>query len=266
MLKRIATAVVLIAVMASVLLWAPVWLFKFLVILFSAGALAEYYRLVFGNDYFSTVTGLIFSAFFSGILITSGPVGWVIPLFLAAFFILVLLHMAYSTTTEGIISRLGLIVFGTVYLGFTLPAFVWLRGADHGRSLIVFTIAIVAVGDSFAYAVGKLFGRRKLAPLISPKKTIEGLIASFFGGVAASLICWQVFWKELPAVLIIFLGLSVALIGALGDLIESLIKRSYHVKDSGAVFPGHGGILDRLDALVFAAPFVYFTFRFLGWI
>lgn len=266
MTKRICTAFVLIFLVAAILLWAPLWLFKILVALLTAAALYEFYKIVTHHDFFAIVTGILFGLIFSALLIFVGFKVWIPPLFLAFFFILIFAHMGHYTTTEGVISGLGLILFGSVYLAFTLPALVWLRMSDHGRSLVVFTVAIVALGDTFAYSVGKLVGRHKLVPLVSPKKTIEGLIASFFGGITASLICWQVFWRELPYLLIIFLGVGVALIGALGDLVESLIKRSYHVKDSGDLLPGHGGILDRIDALVFAAPFMYFTFRFLGFI
>lgn len=266
MLKRISTAVVLIAIVIGVLVWSPIWLFKSLVLLAVAGALYEFYRLVLPHDYFSLITGTIFGLIFSAMLIFVGFNSWFLPVSFVAFFILILVHMAYSTTAEGVILKLGIILFGTAYLSFTLPAFVWLRISNHGRFLIVLTIAIVALGDTFAYAVGKLFGKHKFSPLISPKKTWEGFVASFFGGVAGALICWQIFWRELPIQLILFLGITVALIGALGDLVESLIKRAYHVKDSGNILPGHGGILDRIDALVFAAPVVYFTFKISGWL
>lgn len=266
MLKRILTGIVLIGLVSAALLWAPVWLFKILILILIAAALREFYRLVIPNDRFSLVSGILFGLVFAVTLISSRLSISIVPIYISAFFVLVLAHMAYSTAVEGAVARIGLILFGTAYLSLTLPAAVWLRAADHGRTLIVLTIAIVALGDTFAYAAGKMFGRHKMSPLISPKKTVEGFIASFFGGVVASLIVWQIFWKDLPVKLIIFLGLSVALIGVLGDLVESFVKRAYHVKDSGTLLPGHGGILDRMDAMIFAFPFVYFTFKFLGWI
>lgn len=264
MFKRVGTAIILIIIIIASLTLAPIWLFKLLLLLLTAGALLELFRLTFPNDRFSRYAGVVFGTLFAGILIFAGFAGWILPILLTAFFVLTLIHMAYFTAVEGAISRLGIILFGTVYLGFTLPAFAWLRESDHGRSLIVFTIAIVALGDTFAYGAGKLFGKHKFSPLISPKKTMEGFVASFFGGVLASFICWKIFWPELPMSLIIFLGLAIAPVGAFGDLIESLVKRAYHVKDSGSLLPGHGGILDRVDALLFAAPFVYFTFKLLG--
>lgn len=264
MIKRILTAAVLVGIVVAILMWAPIWLFKILILLMVTGALYEFYRMVLPRDYFNIMAGILFGLTFSTILIFAGYRDWFIPVFLGAFFVLILAYMLYSTTVEEVVSRLGLVLFGTVYLSFTLPAFVWLRTSDHGKALIVFTIAIVAVSDTFAYGAGKLIGRHKMSPLISPNKTVEGLVSSFFGGVLAAIICWQIFWPELGIGLVIFLGLIVSLIGGLGDLFESLIKRGCHVKDSGNLLPGHGGILDRLDALIFSAPFVYFAFKFLG--
>lgn len=267
MFKKIGTAIVLIFIFAAILVYSPLWLFNALVMVLVAGGLYEFYKLTLPNDIFSLVTGLTVGLASSTFLVFGNYNNiLLLPVSLTLFFILVLLHMARSTTAVGVIERIGLILFGTAYISFTLPFFVWLRAAEHGRSLIVFTVAIVAMGDGFAYFVGKLFGRHKLAPLISPNKTVEGFIASFFGGVTASVVCWKIFWPELPIALVVFLGLSVALIGSLGDLVESLIKRAHHVKDSGNFLPGHGGFLDRLDALLFAGPFVFFTFKFLGWI
>lgn len=265
MIKRISTAIVLIAFILLILQWAPLWIFRGIIFLIIAGALHEYYRLVAHNDKFVFITGLIFGLIFAGILVFDWPDKFYLyPIIIASFFALILAHMAYYTTVERSISRLGLILFGTAYLALTLPAFVWLRDSFYGRTLIIMTIGIVALGDTFAMFSGKLIGRHKLSPLISPNKTVEGLIASFFGGILAVAICWYFFWNELPFYMIFFLGISVALVGALGDLIESMIKRDYHVKDSGTLLPGHGGILDRIDGLVFAAPFVYYTFKFLG--
>lgn len=264
MVKRLATGLILIGILTASLTVAPVWLFKVLVVLLSCGALIELYRLLFKNDYFSQVTGLLYGLLVTAILVFFGLPLWLFPLVLGFFFILSLFHMAHFTTVEGSIKRLGLVLFGTLYICAPVSVVSWLRGADHGRSLIVFAISIVALGDTFAYAAGKSFGKHKMSPLISPNKTFEGLIASFFGGIIASLICWKVFWPGLPLWLIIFLGVSVAFIGAMGDLVESMLKRDYHVKDSGSLLPGHGGILDRIDALIFAIPFIFFLFKFLG--
>ena len=264
MLKRLLTALVLVGIIVLSLTVVPVWLFKVFVLILIAGALYEFFRLVIGNDRFSAISGIVFGLIFAAILIFYGNTILLLPIFFALFFVLILVHMAHHTSVEESIKKVGLILFGCAYLVPTLSALVWLRLADHGRALIVFSISIVALGDTFAYLAGKLIGRHEMSPLISPNKTMEGFIASFVGGIVASMICWQIFWSELSVWLVVILGISVALIGALGDLVESLVKRAYHVKDSGTLLPGHGGILDRIDALIFALPFVFFTFRFLG--
>ena len=145
MFKRILTAILLIAFVVAVLVWTPIWLFKLLVLLLIAGSLHEYYRLVLTNDWFSLLTGMLFGLVLAVMLIFDGLVGeYVFPITLASIFIIVLAHMMYSTVAEGVVSKLGLIFFGTVYLSLTLPAFVWLRTSSHGRTLIVLTIGIVA--------------------------------------------------------------------------------------------------------------------------
>lgn len=264
MIKRVLTAVALVCFLVVVLTIVPVWLFNLLTVLLIAGTLYEFYRLTFANDIFAQGVGVSFGLVIALFLIYVGATYVLLPIIIVLFFFLVVIHMVYYTTVEGGIQRIGVILFGTLYLAMTLPVLAWLRAVPHGRTLITFSIAIVALGDTFAYIVGKTVGKRKMSPLISPNKTIEGFIASFFGGVAAALICRHLLWKELDLKLVVFLGLCVALLGVVGDLIESFVKRAYHVKDSGSILPGHGGMLDRIDALVFAAPFVYFLFRYLG--
>ena len=118
-------------------------------------------------------------------------------------------------------------------------------------ALVLFAIWI---GDSAAYLGGRAFGRRPLAPRISPKKTIEGALAGLIGSMVTALICSQLFGLHLPPLVAVALGLVLGVAGQLGDLIESLLKRQAGVKDSGAVIPGHGGILDRIDALLLTFP------------
>lgn len=264
MIKRILTGAVLVGLVSLILLFAPIILFKFIVLALIGGALFEFFKLVMPKDFFSQIVGIVYGLGFAALLIFNFKLNYILPIALTSLFVLILIHMIYSTVAEGVINKVAITVFGVIYLSCTLVAFSWLREVEHGRSLIVFTFAIVAVSDTFAYAFGKMLGKHKMSPLISPNKTMEGFVASFFGGVIASILCWQIFWPELTLLLVIVLGLTVAFIGAFGDLIESLIKRGAHVKDSGNLLPGHGGVLDRVDALIFAVPFVYFLFKYLG--
>jgi len=150
-----------------------------------------------------------------------------------------------------------------LYVGWLLGYLVALRGLDNGKSWVFLAVFATFGSDSAAYFIGKAFGKHKLAPTISPGKTWEGSIAGLLGAVAISLL----FLLPTPLQLTIYLnwwqlvlvGLLVSVSGQLGDLVESLFKRNTGAKDSGNIFPGHGGMLDRMDSIVFAAIAVYYV-------
>ena len=149
-----------------------------------------------------------------------------------------------------------------MYVGWLLSYLVALRGLDNGRSWVFLAIFATFGSDSAAYFVGKAIGKHKLAPDISPKKTWEGAIGGLVGAAAVSLLFLLPTPVQLTAYLnwwqMIIIGLLVSIFGQLGDLVESLFKRNAGVKDSGNVFPGHGGMLDRMDSIVFAVVVVYY--------
>jgi len=122
--------------------------------------------------------------------------------------------------------------------------------------------AMVMLTDTGAYYVGRSFGRRKLAPLISPGKTVEGAIGGFIFAVITGPLCRLVFFPEINLLQSVLLGAAIGIVGQIGDLAESLLKRAAEVKDSGALLPGHGGMLDRIDSILFCAPVLYYYTRF----
>lgn len=131
--------------------------------------------------------------------------------------------------------------------------------------LLLGSLILVWVNDSFAYLVGKNFGKQKLFPRISPKKTVEGFLGGlFFSGIASYFIAKFTDTLEFSNWLI--LSIIVSVLGTLGDLIESKFKRQAQVKDSGVIMPGHGGLLDRLDSIIFAAPFIYLFLRIINYV
>lgn len=156
-------------------------------------------------------------------------------------------------------------LFAATYLGALGGAMAALRvippDAD-GAWRVTLLLAIVMTSDAFAYFVGSAFGRHKLAPLISPGKTVEGLAGGLIGGIVAALVVRQLGLPSIPAPAAVALGIVVSAFGVIGDLVESLIKRWSGVKDSGRLFPGHGGMLDRLDSLLFGAPVLYYYFLY----
>jgi phosphatidate cytidylyltransferase len=149
------------------------------------------------------------------------------------------------------LDTLGILGFGVLYFALPVASLHYLQQADPW--LVFLLMAIVFLGDTAAYYMGSALGRHKMAPVISPKKSWEGAAAGFVTAVAAAAV-WS-FWKlgrvdpELLAV-----AALTALAAQIGDLVESMIKRGSGVKDSGHILPGHGGVLDRLDAMLFAAP------------
>jgi phosphatidate cytidylyltransferase len=157
----------------------------------------------------------------------------------------------------------GASVFPVLYLGLAFGALVGVRGAFGRESLLLMMITIV-VSDSGQYYTGRLFGRRPLAPAVSPKKTVEGAIGGAILGTAAFVAIGRWWLPGVPVGWAAGIGLMIVALGIAGDLFESLLKRSAGVKDSSALIPGHGGVLDRIDALLFAAPVYYVALRFLS--
>jgi phosphatidate cytidylyltransferase len=152
---------------------------------------------------------------------------------------------------------------GILYLGWTLGHYVALRQLDHGRELVILAVFITFACDTSAFFVGRAWGRHHMTPRISPHKTWEGAIGGFVGAVAAALALRSVLnlgdWSlPLSYVEAIAVGCLIGVAAQLGDLLESLLKRRAGVKDSGNLIPGHGGVLDRIDSLVFTGVIVYY--------
>jgi len=162
-----------------------------------------------------------------------------------------------------VLTRAALQFMAPFYVGVPLGAIASVQFTD-GPAAVTFLLVVIAVSDSAQYYAGRAFGRRKLAAAISPAKTVEGAIGGLVAAVAAGA-CLAPFWLAHGTPLIGAVVASVlALLGMLGDLFESLLKRSAGVKDSSSIIPGHGGLLDRLDSWLFAAPVYYVFLRFLA--
>jgi phosphatidate cytidylyltransferase len=150
-----------------------------------------------------------------------------------------------------------------VYVGWLAAHFVLLRGVPDGRDWVLVALLTVWITDTGAYFVGKPLGRHKLAPHISPGKTWEGAIGAQVAGFVSVAALTQAFGLGIDAVHVVALGLIVPAVAQIGDLAESSLKRGLGIKDSSGLVPGHGGILDRLDSLLFAAPVLYWYLRWL---
>jgi phosphatidate cytidylyltransferase len=155
------------------------------------------------------------------------------------------------------VGGLAVTLLGIYWIGLALAHAVLLRGLPHGEGIVIDVLVGTFLGDTGAYLGGRLFGRRQLAPRISPNKTVEGLLSGMAFAVAGVWLAGR-YQDWLPGTHALVLGLGVALVAPVGDLFESFVKREAGVKDSGGVFGAHGGALDRLDAVLFAAVVGYY--------
>ena len=184
--------------------------------------------------------------------------------------VVVLVRAVFSREEPGgALDRVVGTLLPVLYLGLTLGHVGGLiteglpEARETGEDLLVLALAAVYVGDTFAYYGGRLLGRHPLAPGISPAKTWEGAVLGVVGAVIGALAAPLWFWQRLPFAHAVILGLVLGVTGILGDLVESLFKRAATVKDSGGLLPGHGGVLDRIDSLLLAAPVLYWYHRLL---
>jgi phosphatidate cytidylyltransferase len=183
----------------------------------------------------------------------------VISSFVFILFSLSFLFMITSNDLLSTISKMGVTLLGILYVGFLLSHISLIRNLAKGQTWILFLITTTWAGDISAFLVGSWIGRHKLYPKISPKKTVEGLAGAVLGSVLVSLIFRELFTPDLHIAIVILVAFILGLLGQLGDLTESVLKRSAQVKDSGGLLPGHGGMLDRLDSFLFTAPFLYYV-------
>jgi len=196
-----------------------------------------------------------------------GGLPWMLGGFLSCFIVAFALS-AVSKTRSPATASVGSTVLGAAWIGFGLAHLILLRRMhDEPRVLAFAVLLTVFAADTFAYFGGRLLGRHKLAPTLSPGKTWEGFVVGCLVGVFVAFVAlyqdrdhYLVIWEALV------LGVAVVLVAVAGDLFESMLKRDMQVKDTGRLLGGHGGVLDRVDALLFAAPTAYYLVRAFGYL
>jgi phosphatidate cytidylyltransferase len=177
----------------------------------------------------------------------------------AVAFLLAGFHFLFRLQDMGrVANELSLVVTAFLYIPFLIAHLLMIRLLPLGGNWLLLIMLIVMTNDSTAYYVGSAFGKHRLYEAVSPKKSIEGALGGLAGSAAGALLAKCTFFPELGFADALVTALVIGVIGQIGDLFESLLKRSFGVKDSGSIFPGHGGVLDRMDSILFAAPVTYY--------
>ncbi len=247
---REATAAVLIPAVLAILVAAPAWAWALLVALAGGLALWEFFGLLLAAGW--VVPRYAGAAFFVTLLwgAYARSQGWLLGHVVAALLVLPSLVMFAAPKAPVWLPSSAATLFATLYAAAGAGAIVALR--EFSWKAVIFLLAIVWVGDSAAYYTGRRWGKRRLAPVVSPKKSWEGLWGQLAGGAAAGAAVALLFHASVP--LLAALGIVLSVVAVVGDLVESTFTRSVAIKDSGGLLPGHGGLLDRLDSLMFAGP------------
>ncbi len=181
-----------------------------------------------------------------------------IPVYAVGYLVLASLFLFRRLTIEDTGKDFGWLLSGLIYLPFLLSHAYLLRTLPLGKQWIFMLLMAVMACDSLAYFVGRKIGQRKLYPKVSPNKSIEGAIGGICGAVLGVYMAKWLFMPVIGYAAGCFIAIGISVAGQVGDLFESLLKRSCGVKDSGTMIPGHGGLLDRLDSLLFVFPLVYY--------
>ncbi len=262
-LKRWLTGIIAIPVLIFVIGPGPRWLFHGLILLFTIIGLLEYFKITSPTLPIPikivcvTLTVVLF------FLISQGP--FLMILVVASLWVIIpscLYLFLFPDQRSRAIEEMGKIVFGLLYICVPLGLLIFIDKHPKGNVWIFFLLFVIFMTDTGAFYIGRSFGKHKLYPSVSPGKSWEGAAGGFLCGLLAVILFSFLFSGYRDSLHVWILAASLSILSQVGDLAESMLKRNHGVKDSGRILPGHGGILDRIDGLLFAIPVLYV---FLTW-
>lgn len=260
--KRVFTALIGLPILVVLIFLKSSYIFFLAVLITALIGQNEFYHLQESDGFkLQKFHGLLMGALLLSGFYTGN--GALVSGVLVLFILLAMVFRTFSGREVGqAVREISVTCFGLFYVPYLFGYLLLLRGLENGRTWIFFLFLTVWAGDTGAYYIGTRYGKRKLFPKISPKKTLEGSAGGLFcsliaGGLGEFFFSFSL--REL--VTMSLLGAGLGLIGQVGDLAESILKRSSGIKDSGVLFPGHGGVLDRFDSILFAAPALYYLLQ-----
>ena len=276
MILRILTALILIPPVVYVIGWGPEWLYVLVLIAVVERGLYEYF-VISQHAGFRAFAAVGYVA--CALLCLAPAVAGLGVLDAAGFaivvlFLLLTLGLALLATPDlkQYLGATSSTLLGVVYVGGTLSCLIPLRFSHEsndpsvgpGRQLTLLLFLVIWAGDILAFFIGRFAGRTPLYPSVSPKKTVEGAVGGFLGSMLAAWVFARWFWRTENLKTVMLLAALVAVAGQIGDLVESALKRGAEMKDSGGILPGHGGLLDRVDSLIFGAPVLWLALALRG--
>ncbi|WNB90369.1 phosphatidate cytidylyltransferase [Bacillus sp. NEB1478] len=256
MKQRIITGVIAAVLFIGITLFGS-WPFSLLILLLAGIGIYELLRMKGMQKTFVGIIGYLLTIFLAL------PEQWMeyvepfskIDALILSVLILLVVTVVQKNETE--YNHISFVLFSTIYVGFGFYYLAETRLLENGIQILFVILFMIWATDSGAYFVGKSMGKRKLWPIISPNKTIEGAIGGIFFSIIVAMICYFTSFVDLSLPAILAISVLVGIFGQIGDLAESAYKRIYDVKDSGNLLPGHGGILDRLDSALFVFPLLH---------
>jgi phosphatidate cytidylyltransferase len=254
---RLLTAAVGVPIVLLLLFWVPAPGFFGLVVFAVLAGAWEAHAMGAPEDRAGRVVTVLCAAGISCALYFGRGVLPLASALAASVVAVFVVHLLRVGAMETVGRRVAVSLGSLLYVGVLLTFAALLHRAPFGPAWVVLALSVTWLGDTGAYAAGRMFGRHKMYELVSPKKTWEGAVGGMVSSAGAALVAHAWYLPELSVRDALLIAIPGSLLGQVGDLCESLLKRSFGVKDSGKILPGHGGMLDRVDALMFVAPYVY---------
>jgi phosphatidate cytidylyltransferase len=262
-MKRIITGIILGACWLFLLFYESFLIFWLISLIISFIAFSEYKTLSFPEkDNKNTPC----PAIFSGLLLPALSYFQHIDILLAGvmgslIFAGTLTIFCYKNIEDGF-DYISKLVFGILYIGIGFSCLILIFALESGYKWLLLLSIITVASDSFAYYSGKTFGKTKLCPAVSPGKTRVGFAGGVAGSILAAILSCEFLFPEINIFILVAVAIMISCLGVIGDLLESIIKRSAGIKDSGNILPGHGGVLDRIDSILLTAPFFFYLLHF----
>lgn len=257
-IKRWISGVIAVPILFAIIYYGSEITFAAFITVIIIGAVIEYNAMVFTRGVTWEKCQGLAAALLIPVAVFSGDVRIILAVVTFSILGIFILFLLTINNHSFDIIAVSKIVLGIMYIPFMLSHFILLRLSEDGILWIFFILVLAFSGDIMAFYIGRSMGKRKLLPLVSPGKTVEGTIGLLVGSVIGCLLFRYLLYLKLPIIHAATIGLLGGILGQLGDLCESTIKRASGIKDSGSFLIGHGGLLDRLDCLIFIAPFVYY--------